>query len=294
MPFPASPRTLERVWHASVERLFHLGRPSAWFVCFALLGAYSTIDYFAPPELDVSFICVFVVLLACWNLGTAAGLALAALAVCLQGWLLADLARSLPNGELGYITILANRGLTLGLVVALTVPLKQLYEREQATARVDYLTGAHNRKAFHDLLAVELARAQRSRAPLSVAYLDCDDFKRVNDELGHEQGDALLREAVKIMRSLLRATDVVARLGGDEFAILLPAATRAHATESMARVQARLHEAMRKRGWPVTFSIGVGTLQGPESGAETIVAACDRLMYRAKRAGKGRLVHDAI
>lgn len=290
----ASGSTLQRVWHASVERLFHLRRPSAWLACLALLGVYSTVDYYAPPELDVSFICVFVVLLASWNLGTAAGLALAGLAVGLQGWLLADLVQSLPNGELGYVTILANRGLTLGLVVALTVPLKQLYEREQSTARIDHLTGAHNRKAFHDLLGIELARARRSGAPLSVAYLDCDDFKRVNDKLGHAEGDALLCEAVALMRSLLRATDIVARLGGDEFAILLPATTGAHAAEAMARLQARLHESMRKHGWPVTFSIGVGTLDGPEPAADGIVAACDRLMYRAKRAGKGRLVHDAI
>jgi diguanylate cyclase (GGDEF)-like protein len=285
---------MREFWHAAVQNVFHLPRAAAWAGCVALLCVYVAIDYFAPPELDVSFICVFVVLVACWNLGTIEGFVLAALAVGLQAALLADLAESLPNGELGYITILANRGLTLCLVVGLTVPLKQLYQREQSTARVDYLTGAYNRKAFSDLLGVELARARRAKAALSVAYLDCDDFKRVNDEHGHAQGDALLREAVATLRAALRATDIIARLGGDEFAVILPATNQPHAAEVMARVQARLHEAMRAHAWPVSFSIGLGTLDGRPLGADTIVAACDRLMYLAKRAGKGRLVHELI
>jgi diguanylate cyclase (GGDEF)-like protein len=107
-------------------------------------------------------------------------------------------------------------------------------------SRSDPLTGCLNRRGFEERFAAEIARARRTRAPLSMLLLDLDDFKRTNDERGHAAGDELLRWVVATIAAVVRPTDAVGRLGGDEFAILAPGAARAEATRLGERLQAAL------------------------------------------------------
>jgi diguanylate cyclase (GGDEF)-like protein len=272
-------------WQRFAEALFALDRRLAMAICAIVFVGIATLDYLTPPQLNLTFLYVFVILLACWNIGLGWGLAYVAMSFAMQ--IVAYEQIDNPGiGPVYFYVILGNRLFTFLLTVALTVPLRKLYEREQKTARIDFLTGVPNRKAFYDLLAVELARNQRTEAPFAVAYLDLDNFKHVNDEFGHEEGDALLRVAADTIKSELRSTDTLARLGGDEFGILLPDADAQTSATSIDRVKQALDAAMLKREWKVTASIGLGAFDRPAMTADGLMSACDSLMYSIKRSGK--------
>ena len=155
----------------------------------------------------------------------------------------------------------------------------------------DELTGLPNRAAFWEHLSHRLALADRRLTSFAVLFLDVDDFKAVNDSLGHAAGDRLLVEVTSRLHAALRAADIAARVGGDEFVVLLDDV----ATMEAARVVAeRLSEALRAPyeigtdRWIATTSIGVAV--GPEGlgTADEMVAAADAAMYDAKRRGGGR------
>jgi diguanylate cyclase (GGDEF)-like protein len=151
-------------------------------------------------------------------------------------------------------------------------------QREKELARTDMLTGLANRRAFHETLQMERARAARYTRPITLAYVDLDNFKRINDTLGHATGDDLLACAADSLRRKLRVSDVVGRLGGDEFAVLLPE-TNAKSAEILLQ---KLHEiltlAMVSKSWPVTFSIGAAAFLDNPPPADEMIRIADELM----------------
>jgi diguanylate cyclase (GGDEF)-like protein len=278
-------------WQRFAQRLFALDRRAALTLCVALFALIAAFDYVTPPQLNLTFLYVFVILLACWNLGMQWGLAFVLMSFLMQVINFSQLQN--PNITIFYFAvILGNRLFTFLLVVALTMPLRKLYEREQKTARIDFLTGVPNRKAFFDALEVELKRNRRTGVPFAVAYLDLDNFKLVNDEFGHDEGDALLREAAATIKSALRGSDVLARIGGDEFAILLPDAHHDIAAQCLERVKEELDACMAGHQWKVTASIGLGSFNRPEISADGVMTACDGLMYRVKHGGKSAIAAE--
>jgi diguanylate cyclase (GGDEF)-like protein len=152
-------------------------------------------------------------------------------------------------------------------------------------ADVDPLTGLANHRAFQERLIVEVDRAQRYGRPLSLACLDVDGFKDVNDQFGHQTGDEALTEVAARLVSVARTLDLAARLGGDEFAILLPETT-AEAAEVVAR---RAHELIRvDLAGPkpsITVSIGICDLEYASS-AEELLRFADGALYWAKEHGR--------
>jgi diguanylate cyclase (GGDEF)-like protein len=118
-----------------------------------------------------------------------------------------------------------------------------------------------------------------------------DDFKLVNDRLGHSAGDRLLMLVADTLRANVRAVDVVARLGGDEFAVLMPETDDRSAQVMLRRVRRQLLEAARLKGWPVTFSAGLITWVEPPPGVDEMLRTADELMYTAKRHGKNSVSH---
>jgi diguanylate cyclase (GGDEF)-like protein len=180
---------------------------------------------------------------------------------------------------------------TLTLVSSLVSRLHVGVRREHLLARTDSLTGAANGRTFYASVAAEAARARRSSRPLTLAYFDLDDFKKLNDRLGHAAGDAALRHVVQTARLHLRSSDLVARLGGDEFALLLPETGVEGAAVVLDRLHGVLSREMPQRGWPVTLSIGAVTFPEPPGDVDLMIQRADALMYAAKRKGKGRVEH---
>jgi diguanylate cyclase (GGDEF)-like protein len=190
-----------------------------------------------------------------------------------------------------------NLAVQLGVFLSLSFLLGALrarLEAEQALARTDPLTRVANRRAFIEAASLEVERARRTGEPLTVAYLDCDDFKRVNDVLGHTEGDALLTVVGATLRRETRAVDAVARLGGDEFGLLLANADGPTAEATLQRVRLALLSAMLKHGWDVTFSIGAATFVAPPPSAYEMIARADELMYELKRGEKDGVRHEVL
>lgn len=169
--------------------------------------------------------------------------------------------------------------------------LKKNLDNEKTLARIDPLTKAINRRSFFDLAEQEISRARRYDRPFTIAYIDLDNFKQVNDRLGHHTGDELLMTVVSTIASRIRNTDILARFGGDEFVILLPETAGEAAGSSLDKIRQQLQEAMSACSWPVTFSIGaISYIHAPDS-VDDAVRAADALMYEVKRSGKNRLLH---
>ena len=159
-------------------------------------------------------------------------------------------------------------------------------------ARHDPLTDALNRKGLGEALVREIANMRRKETPLSLSLLDIDNFKKLNDRLGHEAGDDALIHLANIARKCMRPSDTLARYGGEEFVILMPDTALENGIEVMTRLQRELTRAFFLSGREkvlITFSAGVAQLAAEESGADAIKRA-DQAMYLAKRAGKNRVV----
>ena len=163
--------------------------------------------------------------------------------------------------------------------------------RARAEAGTDAVTGSMNHRAMRRRLDEEIGRTLRTGGPLSCLLIDLDDFKRVNDRLGHPVGDAMLREVVHALMGEFRAFDRVARYGGDEFAVILPNADLADAAAAGTRALERLAQVTFHDGEPagVSASIGVAQWHAPMD-TDDLLAACDEALLRAKRQGKGRVM----
>jgi diguanylate cyclase (GGDEF)-like protein/PAS domain S-box-containing protein len=164
--------------------------------------------------------------------------------------------------------------------------LREALAKEQELARVDPLTHVSNRRAFYEQAEVEIARARRYSRPLCIAYMDIDDFKLVNDKLGHSTGDAVLVTLASALRAKLRISDVVARMGGDEFAVLLPETDAASAELVLKKVQKSLLETVAQNRWNITFSIGAASFPTPPASLEAMIRVADEAMYAVKAHGK--------
>ncbi len=170
--------------------------------------------------------------------------------------------------------------------------LRQELDRASAQARHDPLTGSLNRKGLGEALEREIARAGRQAAPLCVALLDLDNFKALNDRLGHATGDEALVHLAEVARQVLRPQDQLARYGGEEFVILLPDTEVDDGVRIMQRLQRELTKRYFLKGEErvlITFSAGVAQVKGESDGPEALRRA-DQAMYLAKRSGKNRVV----
>ena len=180
------------------------------------------------------------------------------------------------------------------IVTLLTANLKALIENERRLSRIDYLTGANNARALKEQITYELSRAKRYNHPITVAYIDLDDFKQVNDQFGHSAGDNLLKQVVDIMKANLRHSDVVARVGGDEFVLLLPETKENAAEQAIEKVQKALLHGMEKEERAVTFSIGALTFYEYPNTPDELLNLVDELMYQVKRSGKNNIKLNRI
>ena len=176
-------------------------------------------------------------------------------------------------------------------IVTLQAELVTAREALRFEATHDVLTSAYNRAAAMKTLAREVARSNRSSEPLAVAMIDVDHFKRVNDTLGHQGGDEVLREIVRRLEGAIRPYDTLGRYGGEELIAILPGCDARAAASAAERLRARVGHApvvFDGATIEVTCSIGVAVGQGCGDGTD-LVAAADAALYAAKRAGRNRV-----
>lgn len=169
--------------------------------------------------------------------------------------------------------------------------LERELEQVSGLVQEDELTGVLNRRGLEDAYQREAARADRAGSPLCVGLLDIDNFKQVNDTLGHQTGDEALQHLVRVTRRTMRPSDVLARYGGEEFVLLLPETQQEEAVEVMVRLQRNLTKAFflhDNERVLITFSAGVALRQSGEPESD-VIGRADKALYAAKRSGKNRV-----
>jgi diguanylate cyclase (GGDEF)-like protein len=267
-----------------------LFRPRHWrwtAGAFCAIVAVGIADYLTEPAITFSLFYLVPVATAAWFGGMAVALCASTFAAIL--WLWAEYASSrLDSNVFVYAWNFCARGLFLLLVALLLARLRQVLWRERGLSRTDALTGLLNARAFREIVDAEIARARRYTAPMSLAFIDVDDFKRVNDSRGHGAGDLLLKRIAECIRENLRGSDVVARYGGDEFVVLLPAADEKAARSAIEKLRARCGDSLRAQDGPVTLSIGVVICRpgAAQASVDALLETADRLMYAVKSSGK--------
>jgi diguanylate cyclase (GGDEF)-like protein len=163
------------------------------------------------------------------------------------------------------------------------------FREARQLADLDALTGLHNRRYFHETLVREVARAHRYQRNLALIIFDLDDFKAINDHIGHLAGDAVLAEAAERVREVVRSADIACRVGGDEFAVILPESRLADADQLYGRLQKAVSARPVGEAGPLRISAGVAELR-PDDDSIAFFQRADNALYGAKEKGKGQVV----
>jgi diguanylate cyclase (GGDEF)-like protein len=251
------------------------------------------LHHIAGPELSSTVFYLIPIALVTWFTKRPIGLILSMLSALT--WLIADLTSgaAYSSSDIPYWNGVARLSSFVILVFILSA-LKSILKQEKELSRIDFLTGIRNRRYFIELVNMEINRARRYEHPFTMACIDLDNFKTVNDCFGHSTGDILLRLVARTIQENIRITDTVARLGGDEFAILLPETGCNVAEAILQKVQKINSDILRRHGWPVTLSIGVVTFTSPPSTVDETLKEADRLMYTAKNKGKNSIQYQVF
>jgi diguanylate cyclase (GGDEF)-like protein len=205
------------------------------------------------------------------------------------------------GGRLGYLTVYTRaddrrfdvedvrRLEELSQRAAPAIENARKFREARQLADLDALTGLHNRRYFHETLARECARAHRYSRRLALIVFDLDDFKDVNDRIGHLAGDAVLAEAAERVREVVRTADIPCRVGGDEFAVVMPESGLEQADQLFVRIQNAISGRPIGQAGRLKVSAGVAELS-PEDDSISFFERADEALYRAKESGKGRSV----
>lgn len=180
------------------------------------------------------------------------------------------------------------------MIFLLFVYLVSCLKNQEELALHDHLTGLLNRRAFFSLATAEIKRMKRFLKSFTIAYIDLDNFKDVNDSCGHLEGDALLKHIAHKMSSSAREIDIMARIGGDEFAILFLETDESTAETVIEKLKKMLYQTSSRKGWPITCSIGVVTFNRPPLDIDELISTADSQMYLAKNEGKNRIKHITV
>ncbi|MDY6794152.1 MAG: diguanylate cyclase [Actinomycetota bacterium] len=266
----------------------YLRRLPAWMIIVIsvlIVAAIGYLDYLTGEQIGFSIIFLVPIVLTTWYVNRNAGVILSVLSASI--WFAADVTSGSTYANMAIPVW--NALVRMGFFLVILIVLDRLHgslNRERDLARTDSLTGAANSRAFYDLAGRELERCRRYGRPFSIAYMDLDNFKAVNDHFGHAAGDDLLCLVADILNSNTRKLDVVARLGGDEFAVMLAEDSAGEALVAVKKLRGLLLVAVRDKGWPVTFSIGLATFGSPPESLEGAIKKADSLMYSVKSGSK--------
>ncbi len=259
----------------------------------ALVAVAGFADWLLGPDVPLTLGYLVPIALAAWCFRRS--IALACTVVASTTWLIIELLEHEVSLHLG-VHIL-NFSLQFGLFLAfgrLVFALRDRLLREQQLAYSDSLTGLANRRAFWVALEQEVRRSRRFGAPFSIAYVDVDEFKSINDRCGHECGDQVLQRIGRAIRTSVREVDVAARIGGDEFAVLMPGTPDAGARVVTAKIARVLEAAGLLPGQGVRCSIGCLSVDSAPGSVDELMSRADALMYAAKRRGDGQAQHETI
>ena len=267
-------------------------RASVIGASFVVVATLAYVDYGTGRELSFSVFYLIPIAMCAWGAGRLAGIVVSCISA--MTWMMID--RSLgASYSLAWIPWW-NMLVRLGFFITFTITFSALHrvlERVSELALIDGLTEIANSRSFHQQLQQQLALSTRYRYPVTLAYIDVDHFKQVNDSLGHMVGDTVLAAVAGSLKRNLRKVDIVGRLGGDEFGVMLPHTNAGRARIALEKARDAVYAEMQANQWPVTLSIGAVAAADGRADPEALLHAADEQMYRVKNGGRdGFLIQD--
>lgn len=273
------------------DYLIMLSKIKIFFVCLLIICPIAILDYITGYEISLFIFYLIPVSIGSWYTGRISGFMVSVIAALI--WLIVDFISGHPYSSIFILFWNAGAGLGFFLITAyLLSSIKFHLDREYKLARIDSLTDAMNSRGFEEEARTVFSMAVRHGAHLTIAYIDIDNFKFINDTRGHSEGDNLLKMVVHVLRQSVRDYDLIARLGGDEFALLFPMTDYQAANNTIRRLRDILCNMVSQKNWPVTFSIGVVTFESLPKSIDDAIRIADNLMYKIKHGGKNNIAHQ--
>ena len=285
--------SFEYVFRLVDRAMGNLSRGQVLATALVGVGVVAVPAYLLGSEISLSLLYLCPVGIATWYAGSKSGTVVAVIST------LSVVAGEFGDGDLLNRPWIAawNAVLHLGFMLVVAYLLDRLrvhFAIEQRLANSDPLTGVLNARAFTEQLQARLDLAAREENPITVAYLDLDDFKRVNDRGGHVEGDRVLRLVASTLTQAIRRTDLLARVGGDEFALLISGADSNAVEQVISKLRNALNKAFVHERLAITCSIGCVTFQAPLPSAEDAIHAADSLMYEVKNDSKNAVAFEVF
>ncbi|MFA5099409.1 MAG: diguanylate cyclase [Candidatus Omnitrophota bacterium] len=256
--------------------------------CLMVIAA-GALDFLSGPFRSFVFYLI-PVFYATWYARRRAGIIISILSVPV--WFFNDtiISPAAPHMLVPYWNLAMSSGFLL-FVSFLVDRMKSILLQEREAANTDYLTNVANSRYFSEVMQKEIDRSRRYNHILTLAYIDIDNFKEVNDRSGHSAGDALLMTIASRIKDNMRTVDVLARLGGDEFAILFPETDAQGAKIVIDRIRQNIDKTAHGRDWPITISVGVVTCPKVPVSMDKLVMLADETMYMSKQSGKDKVTY---
>ncbi len=261
-------------------------RSTVFIVGLLAVAVVAGLDY-ATRDLSVVIFYLVPIAFSVWYGGGWIGAIISAASVA--AWHFSNLAWT----QISYSNI-AEKLLFFLFTTAVLSKLKHSLALSYRLSRTDPLTGLLNRLSFYELLSLEIKLSRRYAHPVTLLYLDADNFKAVNDLQGHQTGDRVLRIIGSTLRETLRSTDLVARIGGDEFCVFLPETDAERAAAVCSVLHEKLNQELARGGWAVTVSIGMATFLHPPRNVDEVIYQSDKLMLGVKKRGKNAVQHEVF
>ncbi len=249
------------------------------------------VDFATDATVQLHLLYIYPLILACIHCSNLRYVkSVVALAIVLQAITLLSYGNEIPLHSkitLACIVLASNIGISMVAVMA-----RITFSEVEQLASFDWLTGMYIRKGFEPLVEMEIRRQRRYGGDFSFAYVDLNDFKKLNDTQGRESGDAALKLLAKVMREQVRQTDTIGRLGGDEFGVIMPNTADKEAEEVCNKLTAAITDQMNKSAFPISASIGYVTFTKAPDSVSEIFDKAHKAMHAAKSSGKGAVAYN--
>ncbi len=258
-------------------------------ICLLMITLIARLDVMSGYEISLAILFLVPIAMSTWYGSYRTGMVYSVL--CAIIWFAIDglfFSHPYVNSVAPYWNFAVRLGVFL-IMVALLNRLRVQLDIEKALSRTDALTKLLNARGFAEQAEKLFNVAARHGRHITLAYIDLDDFKRVNEVSGRREGDKVLRVVGERICSSLRVSDVAGRVGGDEFAIVLPETDEAGAKVALDTFRNVLLQKMKTYGWPIKFSIGVATFNSTRANLEDAIRTADSLMYQVKTGGKNNI-----
>jgi diguanylate cyclase (GGDEF)-like protein len=269
-----------------IEYLNKLPKPLIILLGVLFVAIVGFVDYISGLDISTSIFYLLPISLVTLFVGGIFGIVFSVASATI--WLINDLIEGgiFSSPFIPYWNAIVRLGIFL-IVTYILLSLK----RESLFARTDFLTGVSNRRNFIEVGSKVLTKLN---VPFTIAYIDLDNFKDINDNHSHHAGNIALQVIAHTISGNLRVNDLVARLGGDEFAILLPDTGYEESERIIQRVQKEIAENTREKSFFITLSIGMITFNKSPNNIVDAIRQTDELMYSVKRTGKNMIKHEVI